>query len=292
MKKVLTAIAAGVTAIGCIFAAAACSSSDNSTETTEKVSMVSVELSSEEYAFAVKKGDSELLSSVNQFFKDKADDVSAVFDKYTAEGVDLDSFGAEIQTEPTGSDSELVVATNLDFAPFEYTVGNKIAGIDMEIAQLLADYLNKTLVVVHMEFDAVVTSVSTLDTYDIGIAGLTITAARAELVDFSDPYFGAAQVIVTKAGDTTFDGCATAAEVEAKLAALTGDAAKCGGQRGTTSQYYIEGNADFGFNGFSNLAFSAYTSAAVAVTDMLNGNLAFVVVDKTTGQALVSTFNS
>lgn len=287
MKKVLTAAVATAMAVGCVFAAAACS-----TEAEEKISAVSIELSSEEYAFAVKKGDSELLSSVNQFFKDKADDVSDIFDKYTAEGVDLDGFGADIQTEPTGADSELVVATNLDFAPFEYTVGSKIAGIDMEIAQLLADYLDKTLVVVHMDFDAVVTSVSTIDTYDIGIAGLTITDERAELVDFSDPYFGAAQVIITKADDTTFDDCTTADDVEAKLAALTGDAAKCGGQRGTTSQYYVEGNADFGFNGFSNLTFSAYDSAAVAVTDMLNGNIAFVVVDKTTAQALVSSFNS
>lgn len=287
MKKVLTAAVATAMAVGCVFAAAACS-----TEAEEKISAVSIELSSEEYAFAVKKGDSELLSSVNQFFKDKADDVSDIFDKYTAEGVDLDGFGADIQTEPTGADSELVVATNLDFAPFEYTVGSKIAGIDMEIAQLLADYLDKTLVVVHMDFDAVVTSVSTIDTYDIGIAGLTITDERAELVDFSDPYFGAAQVIITKADDTTFDDCTTADDVEATLAALTGDAAKCGGQRGTTSQYYVEGNADFGFNGFSNLTFSAYDSAAVAVTDMLNGNIAFVVVDKTTAQALVSSFNS
>lgn len=287
MKKFLTAVLAAVMAIGCLFAVAACGETSS-----RKISMVSVDLSSEEYAFAVKKDDTELLNSVNAFFKEKADDVSSIFDKYTAEGVDLNSFGAEIQTEPTNSDSELVVATNLEFAPFEYTVGNKIAGIDMEIAQLLADYLGKTLVVVHMDFDSVVTAVQTKDEYDIGIAGLTITPERAEQVNFSDPYFGATQVIITAEDDTTFDGLTTAAEVETKLASLTGDAAKCGGQKGTTSQFYIEGNTDFGFAGFSNLTFSAYKSAAVAVTDMLNGNISFVVVDKTTAQALLNSFNS
>jgi len=286
MKKALTAILAAIISIVCLFAAAACKSASN------KISIVEVDLSSEEYGFAIKKGNDELLSSVNAFFKEKADDISEIFDKYTADGADLNSFGKEIQTQPTDSDNELVVATNLDFAPFEYTVGDKIAGIDMEIAQLLADHLGKTLVVVHMEFDAVVTSVQTIDTYDIGIAGLTITPERAELVNFSDPYFGAMQVILTKEEDTTFDGLETASEVEGKLATLTGDAAKCGGQRGSTSQFYVEGNEAFGFDGFSNLTFSAYKNAAVAVTDMLNGNISFVVVDKMTAQTLISNFNS
>ena len=161
----------------------------------------------------------------------------------------------------------------------------------MEIAELLAAYLNKTLVIVHMEFEAVVTSVQTLDTYDIGIAGLTITDDRKEQVDFSNPYFGATQSIVVKSDDTTFDDCATAEDVENKLKALTGDAAKCGGQIGTTSQFYVNGNDDMGFDGFSNLAFNAYSSAALAIQDMLNGKVAFVVVDKTTAGALVNSFN-
>ena len=190
---------------------------------------------------------------------------------------------------PTGAENELVVATNLEFAPFEYTNGKKIAGIDMEIAQLLATYLNKTLVVVHMDFEAVVTTVSTKPEYDIGIAGLTITPERQEEVDFSDPYFGAAQCIVVAKDDTTFDNLTTAKDVENKLKELTGKAAKCGGQKATTSQFYVEGSEDFGFAGFKNLTFSGYKSAALAANDMLNGNIAFVVVDETTANALVKS---
>lgn len=286
MKKLLTLIVTAILAIGCVFGLTACGGE-------EKIKLVSVDLSSEQYAFAIKKGDEDMKNSVNQFFKDKAAEISAIFDNYTAEDADLTSFGSsEVKTEPTvGSNNELVVATNLDFAPFEYKNGNKIAGIDMEIAQLLADYLNKTLVIVHMDFEAVVTSVATLDTYDIGIAGLTITPERMEEVDFSDPYFGATQTIIVKAEDTTFDGLTTAEEVEAKLATLTGDAAKCGGQKGTTSQYYINGNEDFDFDGFDNLTFDGVSGASVAVNNMLNGNIAFVVVDKTTANALVKSFN-
>jgi len=286
MKKIIGIVLAIITIVSCVFALTACKSEP-------KVKIVNVDLSNEQYAFAVKKGDTALLASVNEFFAAKKDEIAAIFAKYTAEDAALDTFGKDtIKTTPTAdATNELVVATNLDFAPFEYTNGNKIAGIDMEIAELLATYLNKELVIVHMDFDAVVTSVQTLDTYDIGIAGLTITDERKEMVAFSDPYFGATQVLVVKADDTTFDGLTTAADVEAKLKTLTADAAKCGGQAGTTSQFYVSGNADMEMEGFANLTFSPYSSAALAIQDMLNDKISFVVVDKTTATALVNSFN-
>ena len=289
MKKIIALIMTALVALfGCI-SLTGCILTDETGESLLKV--IPVDLSSEQYAFAIKKGDTELKTSVNQFFKDKKTEIDGIFEKYTAENVDLTTFGDDtIKTTPTtGADDELVVATNLDFAPFEYTNGNKIAGIDMEIAQLLATYLNKKLVVVNMDFDAVVVSVSTKDEYDIGIAGLTITKERQETVDFSDPYFGAAQRIVVAKDDSTFDGLTTAEEVEAKLKTLTGDSAKCGGQKATTSQFYIEGSEDFGFDGFKNLSFNPYKSAALAANDMLNGNIAFVVVDEATASALVAS---
>lgn len=290
MKKIITLLLSVVTVLVACFAFGGCKKKES------KIKVVPVSLSSEEYAFAVKKGDTELKNSVNAFLKDKKADIDAIFAKYTAENVNLNDsskFGDDtIKTNPSGADNELVVATSLDFPPFEYMIGNKIAGIDMEIAKLLAAYLNKTLVVVNMQFEAVVTSVSTIDTYDIGMAGLTITPERQKSVDFSDAYFGATQMLVVKEGDKTFDGLTDAKQVEEKLASLSGEAAKCGGQKGTTSQFYVEGSEDFGFNGFKNLKFSGYAGASQAVADMLNGNLAFVVVDKETANALVASYNA
>jgi polar amino acid transport system substrate-binding protein len=286
MKKILTIIVALVLCCSLCFSLTACGSK-------AKVKLIQVDLSSEEYAFAVKKNDDALLNSVNQFLAEEKTAIDAIFAKYMADDAPLNTFGRnDIQTVPSGSENELVVATNLDFAPFEYMNGNKIAGIDMEIAQLLADYLNKTLVIVHMDFEAVVTSVQELDTYDIGMAGLTITPDRAELIDFSDAYFGATQSIIVMEDDTTFDGLTTAEQVEEKLSTLTGAAAKCGGQKGTTSQFYVIGSEDFGFAGFSNLTFGQYTSAALAIQDMANDRISFVVVDKTTATALVNNYNN
>ena len=261
-----------------------------------KIKLIDVQLSNEEYAFGVKKGNTELLNSVNGFLVEKADDIQAIFDKYgNATPDELTSFGnADIKTTPIAGADELVVATNLDFSPFEYTNGTKIAGIDMEIAQMLADYLNKTLVIVHMDFDAVVTTIQTQADYDIAIAGLSITPDRAAQLDFCSVYYNATQSIIVKEDDTTFDDCKVDGEydadlVEAKLATLSGEGAICSGQRGTTSQYYIEGNDSFGFSGFSNLTFKGHSSAAEAVEDMKNGNIAFVVVDQTTAKNIIKS---
>ena len=287
MKKFIACVFAVALAVMGCFGFTACSKTSGEAQ----LKVIPVELSSEQYAFAIKKGDTTLKNSVNQFFKDKRTEIDEIFAKYTDENADLSSFGSDgIQTKSTDSANELVVATNLEFSPFEYTNGSKIAGIDMEIAQLLADYLGKKLVVENMQFDAVVNSVASRDEYDIGIAGLTITPERAESVDFSDPYFGASQMIVVAKDDTTFDGLTTKEAVAEKLASLTGNAAKCGGQKGTTSQFYIQGSEDFGFDGFANLTFSPYASAALAAQDMLNGGISFVVVDKETANVLVSSF--
>jgi len=292
MKKILTIALVVVLALGCVFAFAACND-------TEKVKVVSVALTTEKYAFAVNKSNGELLARVNEILNNKKAEIEAIKNKYLEAGDDLDQFGMDIATESTNKAEEFVVATNLEFAPFEYTVGNKIAGIDMEIAKLIADELGKKLVVIHMEFDAVVTSVQSMpQTYDIAMAGLTVTPDRAELVDFTNPYFDTTQVLIVKESDTTFDAIAGSDKsAEEKtiamnelLATLTGDKAKCGGQKGTTSQYYIEGGLEY--DGFENLEFKAYTSAALAVNDMLNGNIAFVVVDQAVANAIVASINS
>ena len=255
--------------------------------------MVDVDLSSEQYAFIVKKGDTELLNTVNGILDAKATEIQAIMDKYLNATEDqLATFGSNsIKTSSTDGANELVVATNIDFAPFEYYNGNKIAGIDIEIAQLIANEMGKTLVVEHMDFDAVVTSVQNIDKYDIGMAALTISADRAKMVNFTKPYFDTTQVVVVKADDTTFDACSDKDAMLQKLASLSGAAAKCGGQAGTTGQQFAKGNEALGFDGFKNLDFNGYDSPALAVQSMLDGNISFIIVDKAVAQTLLKNVN-
>lgn len=291
MKKILAALLTVATVITCAFAFTACDKKGGGA--TEKIKMVDVDLSSEQYAFIVKKEDAELLNTVNGILDAKATEIQAIMDKYLNATEDqLATFGSNsIKTSSTDSANELVVATNIDFAPFEYYNGNKIAGIDIEIAQLIANEMGKTLVVEHMDFDAVVTSVQTKDIYDIGMAALTISADRAEMVNFTNPYFDTTQVVVVKADNTTFDACSDKDAMLQKLASLSGAAAKCGGQAGTTGQQFVKGNEALGFDGFKNLDFNGYDSPALAVQSMLDGNISFIIVDKAVAQTLLKNVN-
>lgn len=291
MKKILAALLTVATVITCAFAFTACDKKGGGA--TEKIKMVDVDLSSEQYAFIVKKEDTELLNTVNGILDAKATEIQAIMDKYLNATEDqLATFGSNsIKTSSTDGANELLVATNIDFAPFEYYNGNKIAGIDIEIAQLIADEMGKTLVVEHMDFDAVVTSVQTKKTYDIGMAALTISEDRKQMVNFTKPYFDTTQVVVVKADDTTFDACSDKDAMLQKLASLSGAAAKCGGQAGTTGQQFVKGNEALEFAGFANLDFNGYDSPALAVQSMLDGNISFIIVDKAVAQTLLKNVN-
>lgn len=290
VTKIMISIMCVAVIVGACFALVAC---NNTSSVAKAINMVNVELSSEQYAFIFNKEKTELLNQVNGLLVEKADEIEAIKNKYlSATAEEMDTFLTEYKTAASNSENEFVVATNADFAPFEYGNGNKFAGIDIEIAALLANALNKTLVVVHMEFDAVVEAVETQSVYDIGMAALTVTEDRAEVVNFSNPYYDTTQVILTKNDVTVFDYCTTADEVKELLGTLSGANAKCGGQSGTTGQQFVYGNESLEFEGYSNLDFHAYDSPALAVQDMLNGNINFVIVDKAVAISLLKSFNA
>lgn len=185
------------------------------------------------------------------------------------------------------TDDQLIVATNAAFAPFEYMEGDKYYGIDMEIAAALAKKLNKKLVIKNMEFDSVISSVEN-GYSNIGMAGLTVNEKRKLVVTFSDTYYDASQMLIVKANDTTFDNCETASDVEAILNAKTANT-KVGVQKGTTGQFYVEGDEEWGFDGFP-VTCTSYTNGALAVQDMINGGVSFVIIDEAPAKSIVKSF--
>ena len=93
----------------------------------------------------------------------------------------------------------LVMATNANFPPYEYKDGAAFAGIDVELAQAIADKLGMELVWEQVDFDSIIPGIQA-GRYDAGVAGISITADRLKNCDFSDPYFLANQVIVVNPG--------------------------------------------------------------------------------------------
>lgn len=288
MKKFLAIALAAVM----LFAFAACGSKTKTdatnTDAAAKVKVIDIALSSEEYAFGVDKEQPELLAQVNTFIEKIKNDgtFDAICAKYLGEDKG-DKVGVA-SAEYDANKDQLIVATNAEFPPFEYKEGDLYYGIDMEIAALLAKELGKELVINNMDFEAVCLSVE--DRCDIAMAGLSVNPEREKSVTFSVPYYESAQKIIVKADDTRFDACKTAEEVVAEFAKLP-EGTKIGAQTGTTGALYIKGDEAFGFSGIANAEAVTYDSAALATTDLLNGRVAFVIVDADPAAAIVAAVN-
>lgn len=281
MKKIIAVIAALTMAAVSL---TACQKSGESTAKTAKV--IDIDLTNEEYAFGVDKDQPELLEKVNAFIKEIKDNgkFDEICSHYFGDG---EPVGVESAAYDASKD-QLVVATNAAFEPFEYMIGDKYAGIDMEIAGALAEYLGVELVVQNMDFDAVCLSVGQ-HKCDVAMAGLTVKPDREEYVTFSDSYYSASQQLIVTSDDTEFDSCKTADDVNALLAAKDSKV-KIGVQNGTTGQFYVEGDADWGFTGFAAQSVG-YKNGSLAVQDLLNGNIQYVIIDAAPAKCITEAIN-
>ena len=280
MKKFLSVFLTAALAVSML---AGCGSKNE----TVTAKVIDIDLTDEEYAFGVDKNQPELLEKTNEFIaKIKSDGtLDEICKKYFSDGEPEAVKSATLDT----SKDQLVVATNAAFEPFEYTKGEDYYGIDMEIAKLLADELGKELVIENMDFDAVCLSVSQ-QKCDIAMAGLTINEEREEYVTFTDSYYSASQRLIVPSNVTTFDDCKTADDVAAKLAEKK-SSDQIGVQQGTTGQYYVEGSEDWDFPGLPAKCVT-YKSGSLAVQDMLNGNIQYVIIDAAPASAITDAINA
>lgn len=286
MKKVLCM----VLTLACAVSLVACGGSkDSDGKSDGKVTAKVIEqnLTDEEYAFGVDKTQPELLTQVNDFIAKIKEDgtLEEICDRYFGDGEPVAVTSAELDS----SKDQLVVATNAAFEPFEYTKGDKYYGIDMEIAALLAESMNKELVIQNMDFDAVCLSVGQ-QKCDIAMAGLTINAEREEYVTFTDSYYAASQKLIVPSINTDFDDCKSVDDVVAALNKMSSKD-KIGVQAGTTGEYYVEGDADWGFDGLPAECVT-YKNGSLAVQDMLNGNIQAVIIDAAPASAIAEAINA
>ena len=281
MKKLLSL----VLVLACAFSLVACGGSSEEAAVTAKV--IEHDLTVEDYAFGVDKTQPELLDEVNAFIAEiKADGtLDEICDRYFGDGEPVAVTSAELDE----SKDQLLVATNAAFEPFEYMKGDSYYGIDMELAAMLAERLGQDLVIMNMDFDAVCLSVGQ-QKCDIAMAGLTINEEREEFVTFTDSYYAASQKLIVPSTDTTFDECADAEAVIALLNELD-DTTSIGVQSGTTGQYYVEGDADWGFDGVPAKCVT-YKNGSLAVQDMLNGNIQYVIIDAAPAAAITEAINA
>ena len=60
-----------------------------------------------------------------------------------------------------------------------------------------------------------------------------------------------------------------------------------GVQTGTTGQYFVDGDADWGFDGIEGYESKGYSNGGLAVNDMKNGQVKYVIIDEQPAKQLV-----
>ncbi len=169
---------------------------------------------------------------------------------------------------------KLIMATNAYFQPYEYYDGDKIIGIDAEIAEAIAKKLGLTLEIKDMNFDTIITAVNAGDA-DVGIAGMTVTPDRLLEVDFSISYAKGVQVVIVKE-----DSAITSVND------LDGTNYKIGTQLGTTGDIYASDSVDNG--GYGSDRVTGYVTGNEAVVALIGGDVDCVIIDNEPAKAFVA----
>ena len=191
-------------------------------------------------------------------------------------------------TVPSGvEDGVLTIAMECAYAPYNWTQGDDsngavpIAnvpgsyanGYDVMIGKMICEANGWELEVIQSDWDSLVPGVQT-GTFDAVIAGQSMTAERAEQVDFAGPYFYATIVCLTKA-DSPYASATSIAD-------LAG--ASCTAQIATiwydTCLPQIEG---------ANMMTAAETAPAMLMA-LETGMVDFVCTDMPTAQGAVAAY--
>lgn len=179
-------------------------------------------------------------------------------------GIGLTACGSKSSSEDT-----LIVGTEAAFAPYEYIEGNEIVGIDMDIAQAIADAMGKKLEVKNMDFDGALLAVQQ-GKVDFVAAGVSVTEKREKNMDFSDYYVDSTDVIVVNAGSPAVSGTD---DLNGKV---------IGVQQGNVADLWCSDTENVVAKEVKR-----YTAFAQAAQDLLNQKIDCIVMDQVPAQELV-----
>lgn len=146
----------------------------------------------------------------------------------------------------------LTVCTHLPFEPFQYRDdAGTVVGFDIDVIELVARKLGTAQSVVDTPFEGIKSGQDlNAGKCDVAATGMTITAQRQQVLDFSAPYFDANQALLVRAG-----------KPYPSLAELRGK--KLGAQAATTGEDYANQHAQA--NGYTTVSFKDLASLQQAL---------------------------
>lgn len=187
----------------------------------------------------------------------------------SSEAATAEAASGELTTVTPG---KLTMSTNAAFPPYEMTADDgSFEGIDVEVAQAIADKLGLELQIDDMDFDAALLAAQTGKS-DMVMAGVTVTEERQTVMDFSNTYANGIQVVIVPEDSDI-----------ASIEDMTGK--MIGVQRGTTGDLYCSDTVENG--GFGEENVTPYDNGLTAVQALLNGQVDCVVIDNAPAQEFV-----
>lgn len=181
---------------------------------------------------------------------------------------------------------KIIVQTNAFFAPFEYYEGTKIAGVDVDIMNLVGEKLGKDVEFVNTEFSGIIDSVAEGKVCDAGAAGITITDARKEKVDFSTPYYTSVQYVIFAKDDASIK---TKTNADGEYVVWESIAGKTiGTQLDTTGWIYVDGEINDGVLSETNSEHKAFDNAQLAADGIGSNIVDVVVIDQLPAEYITS----
>ena len=192
-------------------------------------------------------------------------------------------------------ENTLVMATNAAFPPYEFKDGDKIVGIDAEIAAAIADKLGMKLEIMDVDFGAVLTGVAE-GKYDMGMAGITVTDKRKQSMDFSNTYATGIQVIIVNDGSSiaTLDDLWNFDD-NGDPVSLKNPDIKIGVQQDTTGDIYSSSAiSGWGFNDLNEDEsiktdrVVRYKTGAEAIQALKTGKVDCVIIDNEPAKSFVA----
>lgn len=196
--------------------------------------------------------------------------------------------GQAPQDDDKAEVKKLIMATNAAFPPYEFVDdNNEYAGIDVEIAGLIAKELGMELEIKDVDFGAILGGVES-GMYDIGMAGMTVNDERKLQVNFSNTYAKAKQVVIVKADSsyTSYEEFYTGFDAETEAPTGIIDGLQIGVQQDTTGHIYA--SDDLENWGFGEDAVIPYKTGPDAVQALLTGKINAVIIDSEPAKAFVA----
>lgn len=173
---------------------------------------------------------------------------------------DDDNGGGTAGGEDLGLTDEgtLLVGSDIPFPPFEQGDPPDYEGFDIDVINAIGEEMGLDVEMVDVPFDLVLSGGS--GRFDLAIAATTITPARENRLDFSDPYFESEQSLLVPA-----DG-----DIQS-IDDLTSDVV-VGAQDGTTGETYTEENSDAEVRPFQEID-DAYNALAGGQVDAVMNDI-------------------